>query len=106
MAYGHYEGKDISDLELRKYFNRDYVINSAWYKERLALKQQKDIEYYGSQIDYLDSFIKSPHNDILVEELQLNTRLENTKKLYNEAKSQEYLNKLVGTIGRDPLYKK
>ena len=106
MAYGHYEGKDISDPELRKYFNRDYVISSDWYKERLALKQQKDIEYYGSQIDYLESFIKSPHNDILVEELKLNTRLENTKKLYNDAKSPEYLNRLVGTIGRDPLYKK
>ena len=94
MAYGHYEGKDISDPELRTYFDRDYVINSDWYKERLALKQQKDIEYYGSQINYLESFIKSPHNDILVDELQLNTRLENTKKLYNDVKSPDYLNKL------------
>ena len=29
------EGKDISDPELRNLFNRDYVINSEWQKERL-----------------------------------------------------------------------
>ena len=32
MAYGEYEGKDISNPELRKYFDRDYVLNSDWYK--------------------------------------------------------------------------
>ena len=106
MAYGHYEGKDISNPELRKYFNRDYVINSDWYKERLELKQQKDMAYYGSQIDYLESFIKEPNNDILVEELQLNSRLDATKKLYNSVKSSDYVNRLVGTIGTDPLYKR
>ncbi|GAA4963090.1 hypothetical protein [Algibacter aquimarinus] len=106
MAYGHYEGKDISDPELRQYFDRDYVINTDWYKERLALKQQKDIAYYGSQIDYLESFIKNPHNDILVEDMQIKARLNTTKKLYDDVKSSHYLNRLVGTIGADPLYKK
>ena len=46
MAYGHYEGKEMSDPELRGCFERDYVINSDWYKERLKLKQQKDINFY------------------------------------------------------------
>lgn len=39
MAYGTYEGKEISDPELRKFFDRDYIINSDWSKERLELKQ-------------------------------------------------------------------
>ena len=106
MAYGNYEGKDISHPELRKYFNRDYVVSTDWYKERLALKQQKDITYYGSQIEYLEAFINNPYNDILVDDLQINKRLETTKKLYNDVKSPEYINHLVGTIGLDPLYKK
>jgi hypothetical protein len=106
MAYGNYQGKDISDPELRQYFNRDYVVNSDWYKERLALKQQKDIKYYGSQIEYLESFINNPYNDILVDDMQLNARLDATKKLCNDVKSPDYLNRLVGTIGVDPLYKK
>ena len=106
MAYGHYEGKAISHPELRAYFDRDYVIHSNWYKERLALKQQKDMNYYSSQIAYLERFINNPYNDILVDDLQINQRLKNTKKLYIEVESPAYLKQLVGTIGADPLYKK
>lgn len=106
MAYGHYDGKDINDPELRKYFDRSYVVNADWYKERLALKQQKDIKYYRSQINYLESFINDSHNDILVEDMQLKARLETTKALCDNVKSADYINRLVGTIGVDPLYKK
>ncbi|WP_197482024.1 hypothetical protein [Polaribacter atrinae] len=50
MAYGSYKGKDISDPALRELFSRDYAVNSDWYKERLALKQQKDITFYKNKI--------------------------------------------------------
>ena len=106
MAYGNYEGKDISHPELRKYFDRDYVLNSEWYKARLVLKQEKDIAYYGSQIEYLEAFMKNPHNDILVDDMQIKARLDATKKLYDAVKSPKYLKQLVGTIGVDPLFKK
>ncbi|MEC3906645.1 hypothetical protein VOI54_06415 [Tamlana sp. 2201CG12-4] len=105
MAYGNYEGKAISDPELRKYFDRGYVLNSDWYKERLKLKQQKDIRFYKSQIDYLEAFIEHPNNDILVEDMNIKDRLHSTKALYNNVKSPDYLNQLVGTIGADPLFK-
>ena len=105
MAYGNYEGKDISNPELRQYFDRNYVVNADWYKERLALKRQKDMAYFDSQINYLESFMKNPHNDILVDDLQIKARLDTTKKLYDDVKSPDYLNRLVGTIGVDPLYK-
>ncbi|NMH87057.1 hypothetical protein [Flavivirga algicola] len=106
MAYGNYEGKDISDPELRKYFNRDYVLNSDWYKERLVLKQQKDIRFYDSQITYLEAFISNPNNNVLVAEMKIKDRLESVKQLYNRVKSDSYLNSLIGTIGADPLYRK
>jgi hypothetical protein len=106
MAYGHYEGKDISDPELRKFFSRDYVLNSDWYKERLVLKQKKDIAFYDAQITYLEGFISNPNNDMLVEDMNIKDRLETLKALYNKAQSNEYLNNLVGTIGADPLFKK
>ncbi len=50
MAHGHFEGKDLSHPELRKYFDREFVIRSDWYKARLKLKQQKDIIYLKTQI--------------------------------------------------------
>ncbi len=103
MAYGTYEGKDISDPELRKYFDRAYVLNSDWYKDRLKLKQQKDIKFYKSQINYLESFIAEPNNSLLVIEMNIKDRLESVKQSYNNVKSVSYLNSLVGTIGADPL---
>ncbi|MCL4147270.1 UNVERIFIED_CONTAM: hypothetical protein GTU68_051767 [Idotea baltica] len=106
MAYGNYEGKDISDPELRKLFTREYVLNSDWYKERLKLKQQKDIAFYGNQIKYLEDFIANPYNTSLVFEMNMNKRLENVKELYKQVKSENYLESLNGTIGVDPLCRK
>jgi len=106
MAYGNYEGKEMSDPELRSYFERDYVINSDWYKERLNLKQQKDIKFYTNQISYLENFISNVENKLLVAEMDLNTRLQNVKNMLATASSPDYVNSLVGTIGADPLYKK
>ncbi|APZ45343.1 hypothetical protein BW723_03070 [Polaribacter reichenbachii] len=106
MAYGNYEGKDISDPELRKYLDRDYVINSDWYKERLKLKQEKDIAFYKSQIDYLEAFISNLDNKDLVAEMEIDKRLEKVQELHKQSKSKFYLESLNGTIGADPLYKK
>lgn len=106
MAYGNYERKDISDPELRKYFDRDYVVNSDWYKERLVLKQQKDIAFYGKQIKYLENFIANPFNASIISEMGVTSRLEKLKVDYKNVSSNEYLENLIGTIGADPLYKK
>ncbi len=106
MAYGNYEGKDISDPELRNYFNREYVVNSDWYKERLALKQQKDITFYGKQIKYLEDFIAKPSNNSIVLEMDIKNRLESLKELYTKVNSDNYLENLNGTIGADPLSRK
>jgi len=106
MAYGNYEGKEMSDPELRAYFERDYVINSDWYKERLKLKQQKDLVFYASQIEYIERFISNEDNELLVAEMDINNRLLNVKNMYQEANSDQYLDSLVGTIGADPLYRK
>ncbi|QTD36201.1 hypothetical protein JL193_08460 [Polaribacter batillariae] len=106
MAYGNYKGKDISDPELRKLFNRDYVINSDWYKERLVLKQQQDIAFYKNQIKYLEDFINNSKNERIILEMNLNNRLVKLKKEYLKVKSSKYLESLNGTIGADFLYKK
>ncbi|KGL62097.1 hypothetical protein [Polaribacter sp. Hel1_85] len=106
MAYGNYEGKHISDPELRKYFNRDYVVNSDWYKERLVLKQQKDIAFYTKQIQYLEDFIGNTRNNKLVAEMSIIDRLDQVKERLTEVNSAEYVDHLNGTIGADPLSRK
>ena len=106
MAYGHYEDKNMSDPELRGYFEREYIIHSDWYAERLKLKQQKDIQFYTKQINYLKGFISDPNNAVLVAKMDLNTRLQHVEKSLKEVSSPTYLKSLEGTIGADPLYRK
>ncbi|MDH3323021.1 MAG: hypothetical protein OEM04_08535, partial [Flavobacteriaceae bacterium] len=106
MAYGHFEGKELDDPELRGYFERDYIINSDWYNDRLKLKQQKDIDFYTKQINYLENFIADANNQLLVVEMDLNARLKKVKNALNEVSSAAYLQSLVGTIGADPLFRK
>jgi len=105
MAYGHYEGKDISDASLRKMFERDYVVNSDWYKKRLKLKQNRDVNYLTNQVAYLENFKANEANATLVEEMQINKRLEKAKEILTYYKSDAYLQELVGTIGLDAIYK-
>ncbi|UMB54751.1 hypothetical protein MKD41_04590 [Lutibacter sp. A64] len=106
MAYGEFEGKDISNPELRAYFDRETILNSDWYKERLIIKQQKDIVFYTKQLTYLETFIANPNNIDIVTELDLINKLKNVKTLLDEANSDNYIESLKGTIGADPLYRK
>ncbi len=106
MAYGHFEGKEISNPELRKYFDRDYVIESDWYKERLLLRQKKEFELISNQLVYLEEFSTKEENAGLVEKMDINNRISVAKKRSNYVKSDTYLKDLVGTFGLDPLFKK
>ncbi len=106
MAYGEFEGKEISDPELRKYFEREYVIESDWYKERLALKQAKEIEFTSKQLADLETFAAQPENALLVEQMNIANRISIAKDRLAYVKSDSYISDITGTIGADPLYKK
>jgi hypothetical protein len=105
MAHGNYEGKDLSHPDLRKQFDRDYVLQTDWYKQRLQLKQTKDSVLLKKQIAYLTDFINHPSNDDLAKEMQIAERIEKAKSELNYIDSEKYLQNLIGTIGADPLFK-
>ena len=106
MAYGNYEGKDLSDPELRKQFERETVLQAEWYKERLQLKQNKDIAFLESEIQYYEDYMSNPKNKILVEEMQIDQRLAKARSRLEYVSSEKYLDDLTGTIGADPLFMK
>ncbi|MDD7724541.1 MAG: hypothetical protein PUJ24_02615, partial [Bacteroidales bacterium] len=105
MAYGEYEGKTIDDPEIRNMFNRDYVINSDWYKERLVVKQQRDIKLAQRQLDYITSFRNRPENANCINDMRIDYKIAKLKERLRHLESDEYLKSLVGTIGADPLFK-
>ncbi|WP_372935637.1 hypothetical protein, partial [Mariniphaga sediminis] len=100
-----YEGKELSSPELRKEFDRDFVLQTDWYKERLRLKQQKDTAFLNKQIRYLKDFMSDPNNQELVEKMEISGRLQSAFNNLQHVESDQYLDELVGTIGADPLFR-
>lgn len=105
MAYGNYEGHDLNYPDLRKQFDRDFVLQTDWYKQRLQLKQAQDVAFLKREIDYLTEFANNADNTDLVEEMQISTRIEKVREQLLYIDSEKYLQNLVGTIGADPLFK-
>ncbi|MBI9066490.1 MAG: hypothetical protein JEZ09_04315 [Salinivirgaceae bacterium] len=105
MAYGHYENKDLANAELREIFKRENVLQSPWYKERLKNKQQKDIILWKKHVNYISQFNTQAMNASIVMNLKLKDQLSYAKEKLKEVQSQQYVEKLVGTIGADLIFK-
>lgn len=105
MVDGSYNGMTRNSAEYRNMFKRESVIYSDWYKKRLYVKQERDIEYWNKSIKYLEKSI----NDNLLNGtaiiLDLPGKLERARTEYKRVKSPEYINELFGTLGADPLGK-
>ncbi len=106
MAYGNYEGRDISDPELRRMFERDEVLGSDWYKARLVRKQQIDIELAQRQLDYVNEFKQRPENSSSLNDLRIDYKIAQLRQRIAYYGTEEYLESLIGTIGADLIYKK
>ncbi|MDA3939378.1 MAG: hypothetical protein PF693_08725 [Spirochaetia bacterium] len=104
MVKGNYEGKDINDPDIRKLFSKEYVIKSDWYKNRLQLKQKRDITHCKKIISYLESFMLVKENKELTKKLNIENRLVKCNADLKRVSSKNYLNFLEGTIGLDPVY--
>ena len=99
MAYGQYEGKAVSDPEIRAMFTRESLLASDWYRERLRVNQERDIALWSRHVAALESFSNSPGaNDVDVP-----GRLSAARAELARVKLPAYLTELVGTLGADPF---
>ncbi len=103
MAYGHYQGKDAHDPEIRAMFTRDNLLATTWYQQRLQTKQQRDIALWQGHIDYLAKISLDNVNAMSLNHLQLGERCQRAQRKLQALKSPEYLTLLQGSIGADPL---
>ncbi len=103
MIKGHYNGKNRQHPDVRKLFSRESVMNSDWYKERLIVKQNRDITFWTNTIDYLDKVLSMSNFKVPSEQLNLKARFEHAKNELIRVQSPEYIEQLFGTLGADPL---
>jgi hypothetical protein len=103
MVNGEFEGKGIDSKEIRDMFSRDYVLNSHWYKERLKAKQEYDLSLWKKHKQYLNSFLSKEHNLSKDKQELLEEKQKEIEKRISYYQTNEYLESLIGTIGKDIL---
>ncbi len=103
MAEGHYQGMDASHPKVRAMFAREYLLASDWYRERLEVKQARDIQLMRRHVHSLQQFLNLPDYADQAESLGIRDRLDRAKARLDAVQRPEYLQELVGTIGADPL---
>jgi hypothetical protein len=102
MAHGSWNGKSIDDPGLRGMFTREAMIGSDWYRERLKVKQERDIALWGRHVTALDAF---RHGRIApgLRSVDVEGRLKAAEERLTQVSHPEYWRELEGTIGADPF---
>jgi hypothetical protein len=103
MLHDQFEGKGLEHPGIRGLFAREHLLGSPWYAARLAAKQKVDRELWRRHVDYLNNFLRRPSHMDVAEKLDVADRLTRARKMLEEAESPEYLKKLAGTLGAEPI---
>ena len=96
------EGWNLASPEFRAQFERENILNSAWYSERLDAKAARDARQAREAIEALVRFYKGENNEEVIERLGLDERLAAARAWLEEVTSQAYRDHLVGSLGLQP----
>ena len=102
MAYGNYEGKTITDPEIRGLFTRESLVESSWYQARLDAKVKVDQALWKRHVAYLESFLMKPNYQGQLKRLRIQDRIQEAKSTLDQVSSAGYRASLVGMVGADP----
>ncbi len=103
MAYGNWEGRRIDDPDLRAMFQRDALLASDWYRERLTVKQERETALWLRHRAALKTFLASSaeHGPAFAD---IEKRLALVDRQLARLYAPSYLKELEGTIGADPFH--
>lgn len=97
------EGWDLESAEFRGLFDKQYILASSWYAERLDAKQAAAAERAAAGLAALQRFASTPGNDEPSERLAIPARIIAAEAEYAKFSSSAYREGIVGTVGRQPL---
>ncbi|HUB86994.1 MAG TPA: hypothetical protein VMB22_03815, partial [Verrucomicrobiae bacterium] len=103
MLNDQWQGKTLGDAEFRKLFTRENLLASDWYAARLAAKQAVDKKLWRRHVEYLNQFLRKPSHEDVAENLKISERLVHARKKLEKVESPEYLKKLFGMLGAEPI---
>ena len=103
MLHDEWEGKGLDHPDVRKLFTRENLLASPWYALRLAAKQKIDRALWKRHVECLNQFLRRPNYTDVSEKLGIAERLTAARKTLEAVESPDYLKKLAGTIGAEPI---
>jgi len=103
MAQGEYQGMGLSDRRFRGLFEREAVLESGWYRERLRVKQERDVALWQRHLTALEQFQGASHMGASSPGFSVQERLREAREQLARVSSAAYLEELRGTIGADPF---
>jgi len=103
MATGRHEGMDAQHPKFRAMFTREHLLKSRWYKQRLEVKQLRDIALWQRNVGYLKQFLDDSDYADEAQRLDIAGRYRRATDKLKQVQSRDYLKSLVGTLGADPL---
>lgn len=106
MAEGEYEGMKLDDPKLRKLFTRDYVLSSDWYASRLDAYVSYAAAHLERGAAALEAFLADQREREAKEIARAKKDLAEVRAKLEEVRKPAYRAGLVGTIGKDPLYRR
>jgi hypothetical protein len=108
MAHGSYQGAGVDAPHLRALFQREALLASDWYQERLRVKRKRDTALWRRHAAALERFragSDSPARCGLgLEERDLQDRQDLVRHELERVSGPAYLRELRGTIGADPFH--
>jgi hypothetical protein len=103
MANGEHEGMNAHHPEFRAMFTRERLLESDWYQERLQIKQIRDIGLWQRHVSSLQQFLDDVDYADEAERLGIDQRFDKARSKLEQVQSEEYLQRMVGSLGADPL---
>lgn len=98
MAYGEYEGLRLESPDFRKQFEREHILASDWYEERLDSAVRAEEEMRNRSIAHIEAFVSDEFNAEASERLHLREKLEQLRS------NRPVRQSLRGTIGRQTRF--
>jgi hypothetical protein len=102
MVDGTYEGKTITDPEVRSLFDREAVLASDWYQARLDAKVIVEQRLVAKKIAAVKEFETLASYEGERTRLKLAEKLAAANERAARYQTTEYRQSLIGTIGTDP----
>jgi len=96
------EGWDLTSPEFRALFERENILSSSWYAERLDAKVARDTRQAQQAIEDLTRFYTAENNEEVIERLGIEGRLAEARAWLDRVSSPAYREHLVGTLGLQP----